>query len=67
VAASLHGAAGHERLRAQRLAAVARRLGVPIRVDDLLAEALAFLPPHTPVPDAWQARALNIIRASRKR
>jgi flagellar biosynthetic protein FlhB len=67
VAASVAGAAGEERLRAQRLAAVARRLGVPVRVDDELAEALALLPAGTLVPAMWQVRALALIRASRRR
>jgi hypothetical protein len=67
IAASAAGAGGNERLRAQRLSAVARRLGIPLRLDDVLAEALAPLPPGAPVPDVWQARALTLIRASRRR
>jgi flagellar biosynthesis protein FlhB len=67
IAASVAGAgAGDERLRAQRLSAIARRLGLPLRLDDALVEALAPLPSGAPVPDVWQARALTLIRASRK-
>jgi flagellar biosynthesis protein FlhB len=54
-------------LRASRLNAVARRLGVPVRADDLLAAALAGLPPNAPVPPAHQTRALQIVRATRRR
>jgi flagellar biosynthetic protein FlhB len=67
IAASVAGAGGDERLRAQRLATVARRLGIPLRLDDALVEALAPLAPGAPVPDRWQARALTLIRASRRR
>jgi flagellar biosynthetic protein FlhB len=69
IAASVAGAgpgSGDERLRAQRLSAIARRLAIPLRLDDALVEALAPLPSGTPVPEVWQARALTLIRASRK-
>jgi flagellar biosynthesis protein FlhB len=66
VAASLASAGEDDRLRAQRLVAVARRLKRPIRVDDGLAEAAAHLPAGALVPDAWQSRALALIRASRR-
>jgi hypothetical protein len=59
-------AAGEDRLRAQRLADVARRLGKPVRADDELAAALATLPPGTVVPAAWQARAQAALRAVRR-
>lgn len=59
-------AAASERLRAQRLAEVARRLGVAVRADDELAMAVAHLPPGAPVPPAWQPRAQAALRAIRR-
>jgi flagellar biosynthesis protein FlhB len=65
-AARVVSAAGDDRLRAQRLADVARRLGKPVRADDELAAALATLPPGSVVPAAWQARAQAALRAVRR-
>jgi flagellar biosynthesis protein FlhB len=59
-------AAGDERLLAQRVTDVARRLGIPVRADDELALALAHLPAGAPVPPAWQPRAQAALRAVRR-
>lgn len=59
-------AAAGERLRAQRLCDVARRLGVPVRADDELAAALAPAAAGAPVPEAWQLRAQTALRAVRR-
>jgi type III secretion system FlhB-like substrate exporter len=64
--ARIAAAAGDDRLRAQRLADVARRLGIAVRADDELAAALAHLPAGTPVPPALQTRALVALRAVRR-
>jgi flagellar biosynthesis protein FlhB len=64
--ACIAAAAGDDRLRAQRLADVARRLGIAVRADDELAAALAHLPAGAPVPAAWQARAQAALRAVRR-
>jgi hypothetical protein len=55
-----------ERLRAQQLAEVARRLGRPVRADDELATALANMPTGVRVPPQWQERALRALRAARR-
>lgn len=57
---------GEDRLRAQRLAEVARRLGIAVRADDELAAALAHLPAGAPVPPPLQARAQAALRALRR-
>ena len=59
-------ATGGERLRAQRLLDVARRLGIAVRADDSLAAALAHLPRGATVPATWQARAQAALRAVRR-
>jgi hypothetical protein len=59
-------AAADERLRAQRLTAIARRLGVPVRADDELAQALAHLPAQSLVTPRWQERALAALRSRRR-
>jgi flagellar biosynthetic protein FlhB len=65
-AARVAASAGDERLRAQRLTDVARRLGLPVRADDELALGLAQLPAGADVPPAWQARAQAALRAVRR-
>lgn len=65
VGARVTAAAG-ERLRAQRIADVARRLGLRVRPDEELAAALADAVPGAPVPPAWQARAQTALRAVRR-
>ena len=62
----LVAAAGDDRLRAQRLAEVARRLGIAVRADDALAAALAHLPAGAMVPLPLQARAQAALRALRR-
>jgi len=59
-------AAGDDRLRAQRIADVARRLGIAVRADDELAAALASLPAGAAVPTELQARAQAALRAVRR-
>jgi type III secretion protein U len=59
-------AAGDERLRAARIADVARRLGIAVRADDVLAAPLAALPAGATVPPELQARALAALRAVRR-
>ena len=59
-------AAAGDRLRAQRLCDVARRLGVPVRADDELATALAQAQAGAPVPASWQMRAQTALRAVRR-
>jgi flagellar biosynthesis protein FlhB len=59
-------AASDERLRAQRIADVARRLGIAVRADDALAAPLAALPAGAPVLAELQARALTALRAVRR-
>jgi flagellar biosynthetic protein FlhB len=59
-------AAADERLRAQRLTGIARRLGVPIRADDELAQALASLPAQSLVPPRWQSAAQAALRSRRR-
>jgi flagellar biosynthesis protein FlhB len=74
VAAALHlvdgrarvAAAADERLRAQRLTAIARRLGIPVRADDELAQVLASLPSNSMVTPRWQQRALAALRSRRR-
>lgn len=58
--------AGEDRLRAQRLAEIARRLGIAVRADDELAAALAHLPAGAPVPSSLQTRAQLALRAVRR-
>jgi flagellar biosynthesis protein FlhB len=58
--------AGEDRLRAQRLADVARRFGIAVRADDALATELAHLPAGAPVPSLLQARAQLALRAVRR-
>src|SRR5439155_22437243 len=65
-AAIIAATAGVERLRAQRLSDVARRLGIRVRADDELAAALAYLPAGAAVPVALQARAQSALRAIRR-
>jgi flagellar biosynthesis protein FlhB len=57
-------AAGEE-LQAARLADVARRLGVPVRADDALADALAGLRAGDPVPPPHRERAAALAAAAR--
>ena len=64
--ARIAAAAGDDRLRAQRLADVARRLGIAVRADDELATALAHLPAGAPVPPSLQTRAQLALRAVRR-
>jgi type III secretion protein U len=59
-------ASAAERLRAQRLSEIARRLGVAVRADDELAAALQALPAGAPVPPFWQPRAMAALRAIRR-
>jgi hypothetical protein len=59
-------AAADERLRAQRLTAIARRLGVPVRADDELAQALASLASNSLVTPRWQERARVALRSRRR-
>jgi flagellar biosynthesis protein FlhB len=59
-------AAGDERLRAARIADVARRLGIAVRADDVLAAPLAALPAGSTVPPELQTRALAALRAVRR-
>jgi flagellar biosynthesis protein FlhB len=59
-------AAADERLRAQRLTAIARRLRVPLRPDDELAQALASLPANSVVPPRWQTAAQAALRSRRR-
>jgi type III secretion system FlhB-like substrate exporter len=54
--------AAGDRLQAARLVDVARRLGVPVRGDDQLAEALAGLSDGDWVPPAHLPRALAVLR-----
>jgi flagellar biosynthesis protein FlhB len=54
-------------LGATRLVAVARRLGVPVRADDLLAAPLAALALNTPVPPPHHARVQQILDTTRRR
>jgi flagellar biosynthesis protein FlhB len=58
--------AGEDRLRAQRLGDVARRLGIAVRADDTLAAELAHLPAGASVPPSLQARAQLALRAVRR-
>ncbi|MGZ3443469.1 MAG: EscU/YscU/HrcU family type III secretion system export apparatus switch protein, partial [Polyangia bacterium] len=58
--------AGEDRLRAQRLADIARRFGIAVRADDALASALAHLPVGALVPSLLQARAQVALRAVRR-
>jgi len=64
--ARVAAAAGDDRLRAQRIADVARRLGLAVRADDELAAALAHLPAGATVPPDLQARAQVALRAVRR-
>ncbi|HEX9100546.1 MAG TPA: EscU/YscU/HrcU family type III secretion system export apparatus switch protein, partial [Polyangia bacterium] len=64
--ARIAAAAGEDRLRAQRLADVARRLGIAVRADDELAAALAHLPAGASVPSELQGRAQLALRAVRR-
>lgn len=64
--ARVAAAAGEDRLRAQRIADVARRLGIAVRADDELAAALAHLPAGAPVPSQLQNRAQLALRAVRR-
>jgi flagellar biosynthesis protein FlhB len=64
--ARIAAAAGDDRLRAQRVADVARRLGIAVRADDELAEALAHLPAGASVPPSLQTRAQLALRAVRR-
>ncbi|MCA1665771.1 MAG: EscU/YscU/HrcU family type III secretion system export apparatus switch protein, partial [Myxococcales bacterium] len=64
--ARIAAAAGDDRLRAQRLADVARRLGIAVRADDELAAALAHLPAGAAVPPALQTRSQLALRAVRR-
>jgi len=64
--ARVAAAAGDDRLRAQRLADIARRLGIAVRADDALAVGLAHLPSGAPVPSELQARAQLALRAVRR-
>jgi flagellar biosynthesis protein FlhB len=59
-------ASAAERLRAQRLSEIARRLGVAVRADDELAAALQALATGAPVPPPWQPRAIAALRAIRR-
>jgi flagellar biosynthesis protein FlhB len=58
--------AGEDRLRAQRIADVARRLGIAVRADDELAAALAHVPAGALVPAPLQTRAQVALRAVRR-
>ncbi len=64
--ARIAAASGDDRLRAQRLADVARRLGIAVRADDELAAALVHLPVGAPAPSELQARAQAALRARRR-
>jgi flagellar biosynthesis protein FlhB len=64
--ARIAAAAGDDRLRAQRIADVARRLGLAVRADDELAAALAHLPAGAAVPPELQTRAQVALRAVRR-
>lgn len=59
-------ASGDDRLRAQRLTAIARRLGLPVRADDELALALAAEAPNSLLTPRWQLRALAALRSRRR-
>ena len=59
-------AASDDRLRAQRIADVARRLGIAVRADDALAVALGAQPAGATVPAELQARAFAALRAVRR-
>ncbi len=59
-------AASDDRLRAQRIADVARRLGIAVRADDALVAALGTLAAGATVPAELQARALAALRAVRR-
>ena len=64
--ACVAAAAGDDRLRAQRLADVARRLGIAVRADDELAAPLAASAAGAPVPPELQTRAQLALRAVRR-
>ena len=64
--ARVAAAAGEDRLRAQRISDVARRLGIAVRADDELATALAHLPAGAAVPSELQTRAQVALRAVRR-
>ncbi|HEX4461010.1 MAG TPA: EscU/YscU/HrcU family type III secretion system export apparatus switch protein [Polyangia bacterium] len=65
-AARVAVASGDDRLRAQRLSTIARRLGLPIRADDELALALSALPPNSLLTPRWQQRAQAALRSRRR-
>ena len=65
-AARVAVASGDDRLRAQRLLAIARRLGLPVRADDELALALAMLPPNSLLTPRWQQAAQAALRSRRR-
>lgn len=65
-AARVAVAAGDDRLRAQRLLSIARRLGLPVRADDELALALSTLPPDSLLTPRWQQRAQAALRSRRR-
>ncbi len=65
-AARVAVASGDDRLRAQRLTAIARRLGLPVRADDELALALSALPPNSLLTPRWQQRAQAALRSRRR-
>jgi flagellar biosynthesis protein FlhB len=56
-------AAAGERLVAARILDLARRFGVPVRLDVDLAPGMAALTPGDPVPSRFESRAWAVIRS----